>query len=318
MPELDQTARFALKMAPEENLRWLLPKLDADLMFTRWLDTETIAFPGEPRRRCDTVAELVSRSRRAPPWAVVMEVEERARASIVDRLLEYVARLLRKLRHGPRRRDRYRVAAVLIDLTGTKRRLVLDMQLEGTDVGMVWRVGGRTLARESAPATLAQIAAGEIGRTVLRLVPLMKQGGDEGVIAEWTRLASQESEQRRSDLAGVVKVFAEKAGHLPAWKQALEGLKVTWKSRVIDEWRKEGFSEGEKEGKMEGQIETCRRVLLRAFPKRFKVEVPADLAQIIEKTTDLEVLARWVDEAMTANSADDLRKTIQPAPPSAN
>ena len=80
-----------------------------------------------------------------------MEVEERARASIVDRLLECVARLLRKLRHGPRRRDRYRVAAVLIDLTGTKRRLVLDMQLEGTDVGMLWRVGERTLPARTMP-----------------------------------------------------------------------------------------------------------------------------------------------------------------------
>jgi hypothetical protein len=62
--ELDQTARYALKVSPAEAIRWLLPGLDADLGFTRWLDTETVAFPGEPGRRCDTVAELVSRSGR--------------------------------------------------------------------------------------------------------------------------------------------------------------------------------------------------------------------------------------------------------------
>src|SRR3954452_9758701 len=114
MAELDQTARFALKVAPAEALRWLLPGLDADLAFRRWLDTEPIAFPGEPRRRCDTVAELVSRSGQSPPWAFVVEVEARPRSTFLDRVLEYVARLLRKLRHGPRRRDRYQVGAAVI------------------------------------------------------------------------------------------------------------------------------------------------------------------------------------------------------------
>src|SRR5947199_8614987 len=110
MADLDQTARFALKLAPAEALRWLLPRLDADLTFRRWLDTETIAFPGEPQRRCDTVAELVSRSGQSSPWAVVLEVEARPRSTILARLLKYLARLLRKLRHGPYLRDRYQQA----------------------------------------------------------------------------------------------------------------------------------------------------------------------------------------------------------------
>ena len=95
MAELEQTARYALKVAPAEALHWLLPDLDADLAFTRWLDTETIAFPGEPGRRCDTVAELVSRSGKTSPWALVLEVEARLRSTILDRVLEYEVRLLR-------------------------------------------------------------------------------------------------------------------------------------------------------------------------------------------------------------------------------
>src|SRR5689334_507309 len=114
MDELDQTARYALKMAPAEALHWLVPDLNPDLVFRRWLDTEMIAFPGEPKRRCDTVAELVSRGGAGPPWALVLEVEARLRSTILDRLLEYQLRVMRKLRHGPPRRDRYQVAGVLI------------------------------------------------------------------------------------------------------------------------------------------------------------------------------------------------------------
>jgi hypothetical protein len=146
MAELDQTARSGLKLAPEEPLRWLLPKLSPDLAFRRWLDTEMIAFPGEPQRRCDTVAELVSRSGTSPPWAVVLEVEARPRATIIARLLEYLARLMRKLRHGPHGRDRYQLAAVLLVLTGRQRRLKVEMVLPGTDVGQTWTVVGLNMA----------------------------------------------------------------------------------------------------------------------------------------------------------------------------
>src|SRR3954454_2141764 len=54
----DQTARYTAKMDPPGLLRWLLPGVDPNLVFTRWLDTQTIPFPGGPDLRCDTVAEL--------------------------------------------------------------------------------------------------------------------------------------------------------------------------------------------------------------------------------------------------------------------
>jgi hypothetical protein len=77
MSELDATARYALQINPPEMVRWLLPGLDPDLGFSRGLDTEAIAFPGEPKRRSDTVAELTSRSGQSPPWALALEVESR-------------------------------------------------------------------------------------------------------------------------------------------------------------------------------------------------------------------------------------------------
>src|SRR5262249_49806956 len=80
--DLDRTARYAVKQAAEEHLAWLLPEVSAELAYDDWLDTETIAFPGEPRRRCDTVARLKHREGASPPWAAVLEVEARPRSTI--------------------------------------------------------------------------------------------------------------------------------------------------------------------------------------------------------------------------------------------
>ena len=121
MDDLDQASRYALKILPAESLHWLLPRLDPQRAFRRWLDTETIAFPGEPKRRCDTVAELVHREGLEPPWALIVEVEARARSAIVERLLEYELRSAARARHGPHQRDRYQVGAVLIVLTGVRK-----------------------------------------------------------------------------------------------------------------------------------------------------------------------------------------------------
>ncbi|HEX5271906.1 MAG TPA: hypothetical protein VFW33_15515, partial [Gemmataceae bacterium] len=233
MAELDQAARYALKLDPAEANRWLVPDRDADLGFTRWLDTETIAFPGEPGRRCDTVAELVSRGGKSAPWALVLEAEARPTASIIDRVLEYEARLLRRLRHGPRHRDRYLVAAVVIFLRGRKKQLKLQMQLPGTALGLSLTVGTKCLAGESATATVERIGRGELGRSILPWVPLMAGGDDAAVVAEWVRLAGTEPvAQRRADYPGLALVFADSVGRVAVWKKALEGFDM-WESQII-------------------------------------------------------------------------------------
>jgi hypothetical protein len=307
MAELDQTARYALKMAPAEVVAWLLPTLDADLAFSRWLDTETIAFPGEPGRRCDTVAELVSRSGRSPPWALVLEVEAWPRATMLDRVLEYLVRVMRRLRHGPRRRDRYLVAGAVIFLHGRKKSLKLRMRLPGTDVGLAVRVRSLSLACESAAVSLERIGRGELGRTVLPWVPLMERGGEAATVAEWVRLAVAEpDDQHRKDYAGLALVFAESAGCLPIWKKYLEGFDM-WKSQVIAEWRAEG--------REQGRLEEKQNDLLLVLKERHATDVPADLTQLIQQTTDLAVLSKWLIAAAKASSLDEFRTAIQPAAP---
>jgi len=107
----DQAARFAVKLDADGFLRWLLSGMDADMRFRGWLDTQTVPMPGDPDRRCDTVAELAHGGGQAPPWAVVLEAQTRPDSDLPDRLLEYLARLRRELRHGPHGRDRYQLGA---------------------------------------------------------------------------------------------------------------------------------------------------------------------------------------------------------------
>jgi hypothetical protein len=104
MAELEQAAHFALKTVPAEAIAWMLPDLSPDLAFTR-LETNLIAFPGEPGRRCDTVAELLSRSARHRRSAGVGG-GARSRYSFLGRAWEY-ARGCGGSCATDRERDRY-------------------------------------------------------------------------------------------------------------------------------------------------------------------------------------------------------------------
>jgi hypothetical protein len=107
--DYDRAARITMKLDPERFLRWMEPKLPAELVFTRWLDTRKIQFPAEQERICDTVAELCHREGMAVPWVLVAEAQTRPDPQFSERLLEYLARAARILRHGPHNRDRYLV-----------------------------------------------------------------------------------------------------------------------------------------------------------------------------------------------------------------
>lgn len=58
MNDFDQAARYAVRrLDPEGFLRWLLGEhLWSAWSWRGWLDTQTVPFPGEPDRRCGTVA----------------------------------------------------------------------------------------------------------------------------------------------------------------------------------------------------------------------------------------------------------------------
>src|SRR5262245_34428384 len=133
MNDFDQAARHATKLDPPESLRWMLPHLLARMKFRRWLDSQSAPRPGEPDRRCDTIAEVVDEDGAGPPWAVVVELFTGPDADAVDRSLEYLGRFRREMRHGPYDRDRYQLAVVLVFLTSPPAELALDMALPGQE-----------------------------------------------------------------------------------------------------------------------------------------------------------------------------------------
>jgi hypothetical protein len=113
------------------------------------------------------------------------------------------------------------------------------------------------------------------------------------------RLAGAEPDpQRRADYPGLALVFADSVGRLPIWKQKLEGFDM-WQSQVIREW------------KTEARLEEKRNDLLKVLRVRFPPEVPADLARRIEETTDLDLLTRWFDAALSIPTLDAFRSNLQ-------
>ena len=54
----DQASHYALKSDPAAFFLWRIRRFVDRFTFLGWLDTTTLAFPGEPDRVCDTVAEF--------------------------------------------------------------------------------------------------------------------------------------------------------------------------------------------------------------------------------------------------------------------
>ena len=73
---------------------------------------------------------------------------------------------------------------------------------------------------------------------------------------------------------------------------------------IVREWKDKA--------RVEGRREAERDKLLKVLRKRFPPEVPPDLAQAVQQTTDLDQLARWFDAALDAPSLDVFRAVVQP------
>jgi hypothetical protein len=307
MAIFDQAARYLIKLEPAGFLHWLIGDLQGTLLFTRWQDTRTIPFPGEPDRHCDTVAELASVSDSGPPWLLVLEVQTRPDPDMTERLLEYVARLRREVRHGPHGRDKYPVAAAVLHLTGNPSAEILEMVLPTSHpIGLHWHMVSRGLAGESAPALLDAISQGEHSRCLLPWLPLMTGGDQPEVVARWKELAGLEpNAKRRGELGALALIFAALARCQDVWKQGLTGWNME-ECEIVKEWEEQG----RQKGLQQGQLESMRRVFLHVFEQRFPGPVPADIAAAAQAQTDVDTLMRWMDVLLAGASLDQLRSTL--------
>ncbi len=297
MDDYDQACRFAVRLDPPGFVRWLLGP--AALAFRQWLDTRTVPFPGEADRVLDRVAHLDDPARPGEPVALDLEFQTENDPDILERVLEYVARLRREVRHGPGGRGQFRVVAAVVNLTGPAQPDALDMRLDApAGVGLRLQVVVRTLRTEGAAGTLEDVAAGRTSRVVLPLIPLMRGGGTEGTIAMWKQVAAAEPDDRlRSNYAGLIRFFARLTRAADAWTRALEGWNVP-KSPVAEEWR------------TEGRVEMAQADLLKAIELKFRTAVPADLREAIQALTDLNELDRWFRLVFPARSLAAYRRAV--------
>jgi hypothetical protein len=309
MGDFDKAERFAIKrLYPRDFLRWLLVGLDDDLVFSRWLETQPAPFPGEPDRRCDAVAEFVSRSGTQPPWACLVEPQGQWQASFLTRLLQYLLLLHDKLRHGPHGQDRYLMTAGIVNVCEQALQSSVSWVPPGAPpgVGLTAGVWVRNVYVEDAALTLDAIAAGKAPRCLLPWVSLMAGGGDGGVIERWKELAKEEpAAPIMSSYAGLVLVFAEKRQREAIWRKALEGWKVE-ESLIVKEWQQAAFEKG----RDEGRTVALRDALLRLVKVRLRVELPDDLRRVVEGEKDFNRLQAWLETAGVAGSIDELRDAL--------
>ena len=85
MNDFDQAARHGVKLKPAVVLSWLFPRL-RQLRFARWHDSQSAPRPGEPERRCDTLAELIDPQGTSAPWTAVIELFTKADADALEDL----------------------------------------------------------------------------------------------------------------------------------------------------------------------------------------------------------------------------------------
>jgi hypothetical protein len=301
MNDFDRAARHAVKADPLGILRWVFPKLSARWRFERWFDAQSAPRPGEPDRRCDTIAELIDNEGTSEPRAVVLELFTDADPDADDRLLEYLGRYRRELRHGPHGRDRYPFLAAMIFLTNSPQRVGWEADLpdERTDeVGIIFKPKLLAVDRESAIATLQAIEDNRLSRGVLAWVSLMQGGQGEEVIARWRGLVEfLPDDNFRKTLIDLVIVFAEKSNSRELWQKGLEGL-------TMDE------STSMREVRDRERLANRKDALLRVLKSRSPQGIPTDLRDKIANHTDAEELNRWFDVALESTDIAAFRGAL--------
>jgi hypothetical protein len=297
----DQASRYAARQLDEAGfINWLFLASLRQWRWKGWLETESIPFPGEPERRCDTVAVFERIAGGAPPVAAVIEFQTRPQGDMLERVAEYA---LRVRREKPYQRDplvRYDVIGVVLNLTGPPQAQEWSMAPpDFGGAGLHVKVRVLTLREVDAGAVLAAVAAGQVSWAMLAWVPLMRGGGDPAVIGEWRRLAGQVANpRRRGDLGGLAEVFAELAGCLEVWRTGLEGWDVEV-SQVVLEWQEKA--------RLAGRAEASRENLLQLVQAKFPGESLADIEAAVAAQKDLAVLGRWFKAALAAKTLAEVR-----------
>ena len=294
----DEAARYLLVRAGATLLEWLLRLDPSQVRFEGWLQSQ-LTLPGVKQRLCDGIARLADLERGGTPFAALVEIQTRPDVTMPGRLLLAGGLCSLLLKPTPLPGDRYELTAIVINLTGTgrsARRMVLgDTQ---------WTLVPCEVDVEAleASALLEEIAAGKVPRELLALIPLMKRGAEDAIIARWLEVAGSDPDAGRRGDYSLALVFSEAVRCRDKWEIALKGFNMI-ESPLVREWK----DAARIEGKIEGKIETKIDWLLRVVRGRYKGEAEP-LSEGIRACRDPETLDRWLDVALAVEALAEFRK----------
>ena len=292
MNDFDQASRFQVKTYHQAHIDWLFPGTAPAMRWSRWLDSQSAPRPGEPDRRCDTIAELVHREGLTHPRAVVIELFTQSDTEALDRTGAYLWRFRRDLRHGPHDKDKYPFVAALLFLTGrcAEREVVADLPDE-EDVVNILKPRILELAEQDAVAFLDAIDHNRLSPVLLAWVPLMKGGQKTETAERWANLAQRLSESERRNAASVASIFADLTEARPVWESLLEKITMN-ESTYLREIR------------TKTRLDLQRDVLVRVLRTKLSGDELAKAIARVEEQKDLATLSRWFDLALTMSPED--------------
>ena len=287
----DEAARFLLREGGGPLLSWLLAESPEALHFRRWLDS-VLTLPGTKERLCDAIARLETPD--GEPLALLVEVQTNPDASMFGRLCVAGGILWETVRPS----DRYGLMALVINLTGngnsgrTFRRASSVWELSPCE----W-----DLADRDAETVLREVESGAVPLEALGFIPLMKKGGEDGIIGRWLELVGKEPDRRRRGTISVALVFSQLTKCTDAWKKAMEGFDAM-ESTIVKEWKAEAARKARCEA-MAGFVLHCLRLRFGA--------VPEDVTRSVNACADVRRLESLHEAAVTAASLDDFRRVSE-------
>jgi hypothetical protein len=284
MGVLDQASRYAAQAEPEAIVRRVLRGVGTSLGFRAWVDTRITPRPGQRDRTADRVADLASPEAPERPWLLVFEFQAQHDPDKLDVTLAEAAHLRLDARHGEDRRGKYQILVTLVYLRGSCPEGVLDMTLPGgwgtRHAPLIWNV-----AEDDAGAALDALEAGVLTWGILFWISLMRGAEDPAVLARWLQHASRiESARVRADLARIALVFAETAGRLIAWSDAMKEWTMI-ESQLVLEWTADA--------RREAELATLREVLFNLLKRKFPEPLPEEFAGLINGQKSGELLREW-------------------------
>lgn len=302
MGVLDQAARYGAQADPEAVVGRVLRTANASLRFRGWVDTRMTPRPGHRDSTADRVAELANDAAPEEPWLLIFEFQSQHDPDKLDVTLAEAAQLRVEARHGAERRHKYNVLVSLVYLRGTCPESVLDMTLPGgwgtRHAPLVWNV-----EEDSALETLDGLASGALSWGLLFWVPLMRGSDDPAVLTRWREQAARvENVRVRADLLRIALVFAELAGRLAAWSDAMKEWNMI-ESQLVWEWTADA--------RRETELATLRRVLLLTAKERFPDPLPEAMGALINNQGSIELLNDWFRAALRAKSLEEFLAVLR-------